>query len=281
MPDWFPVPTLTLNNGVVIPQLGYGTFRVLPEQTQRLVEHALAIGYRHIDTAQMYRNEAEVGAATQASGIARAELFVTTKLNNAFHAYDDALREFQRSLEALRMDYVDLFLIHWPLPAIDKYVEAWNALEHIYADGRARAIGVSNFQPAHLERIIALGGTVPAVNQIEAHPYLQQTELRAFNSRHHTLTEAWSPLGRGTVLADPVIVEIAKRLGVTPAQVVLRWHLQRGDVIFPKSVTPARIEENFALFEFSLSSDDIAAIDSSERNGRVGSHPDTMNRTDR
>ena len=281
MPDWFPVPALTLNNGVVIPQLGYGTYLVPPEQAQRLVEHALATGYRHIDTAQMYRNEAEVGAAITASGVSRSELFVTTKLNNAFHAYDDALREFQRSLDALAMDYVDLFLIHWPVPAIGKYVEAWSALEQIYASGRARAIGVSNFQPAHLERIIALGGTMPAVNQIEVHPYLQQAELRALNSRHHILTEAWSPLGRGAVLADPVIAEIAKRLGVTPAQVVLRWHLQRGDAVFPKSVTPARIEENFALWGFSLSGGDVAAINSLERNGRVGSHPDTMNRADR
>ena len=275
------VPTLTLNNGVQIPQLGYGTYQVPPERAQGLVEHALATGYRHIDTAQMYRNEAEVGAALAASGIERRDLFVTTKLNNGFHAHDDALREFQRSLDALRVDYVDLFLIHWPVPAQDRYVEAWGALEHIYASGRARAIGVSNFQPAHLERIIALGGTVPAVNQIEAHPYLQQSELRAFNERHGIVTEAWSPLGRGAVLADPVIVEVAERLGVTPAQAVLRWHLQRGNVVFPKSSTPARIEENFALFGFCLPDDDVAAIDSLERNGRVGSHPDTMNRADR
>ncbi|ACZ32214.1 2,5-didehydrogluconate reductase [Xylanimonas cellulosilytica DSM 15894] len=275
------IPSVALNNGVLIPQLGFGTYKLPPTETKDLVLRAFEAGYRHVDTAQMYRNEREVGQAVAASGLPRSEVFVTTKLNNAFHAHDDALAAFDRSLEELGLDVVDLFLIHWPLPAVGLYPQAWAALEEIYASGRARAIGVSNFQPAHLERILETGSVVPAVNQIEVHPYLRQDEVRAFNTTHGIVTEAWSPLGRGTVLADPVIAVIASRHGVTPAQVVLRWHLQRGDVVFPKSATPARIAENADLFGFALDDGDLAAIDALHRDERTGSHPDTENRTGR
>ncbi|WP_159798478.1 aldo/keto reductase [Puerhibacterium puerhi] len=275
------IPSITLNNGVAIPQLGFGTYKLPPAATRDLVLRAFEAGYRHVDTAQMYRNEREVGEAVAASGLPRDELFVTTKLNNAFHAHDDALAAFDRSLEALGLEHVDLFLIHWPLPAQDRYLEAWAALEEIYASGRARAIGVSNFQPHHLRRVLAEGTVVPAVNQVEVHPYLAQDELRAFDAEHGIVTEAWSPLGRGSVLADPVIGEVARRHDRTPAQVVLRWHLQRGDVVFPKSATPERIVENAQLFGFELPADDMAAISALDRGERTGSHPDQMNDTGR
>ncbi|WP_422723786.1 aldo/keto reductase [Isoptericola luteus] len=275
------IPTLALNNGTTIPQLGFGTFKIPPEQTRDLVLTALETGYRHLDTAQMYRNERGVGEAIAASGVARDELFVTTKLNNAFHAHDDAHAAFDRSLDELGLDHVDLFLIHWPLPAVDRYVEAWGALEEIYRSGRARAIGVSNFEPHHLRRLLAETTVVPAVNQVEVHPWLGNEDVRAVDAEHDIVTEAWSPLGRGAVLADPTIVRIAADHGRTPAQVVLRWHLQRGDVVFPKSVTPSRIEENFALFDFELSAADLADITALDRGERVGSHPDEMNNTGR
>ncbi|GAB2462880.1 aldo/keto reductase [Xylanimonas ulmi] len=275
------IPTLRLNNGVLIPQLGFGTYKLPPDQTRDLVLCAFDAGYRHVDTAQMYRNEREVGQALAASGLPRAEVFVTTKLNNAFHAHDAALAAFARSLDALGTDYVDLFLIHWPLPALGLYTQAWAALEEIAASGRARAIGVSNFQPAHLERVLETGTVVPAVNQVEAHPYLRQDEVRAFDAAHGIVTQAWSPLGRGTVLGDSVIADVAARHGVTPAQAVLRWHVQRGDVVFPKSAKPARIAENADIFGFALGEEDMAAIDGLNRDGRTGSHPDTENRTDR
>ncbi|QAY64879.1 aldo/keto reductase [Xylanimonas allomyrinae] len=275
------IPTLRLNNGVEIPQLGFGTYKLPPAQTRDLVLRAFDAGYRHVDTAQMYRNEREVGQAVSAGGLPRSEVFVTTKLNNAFHAHDDALAAFDRSLDALGTDYVDLFLIHWPVPALGLYPQAWAALEEILASGRARAIGVSNFQPAHLDRILKTGTVVPAVNQVEVHPYLRQDEVRAYGAAHGIVTEAWSPLGRGTVLGDPVIAGVAARHGVTPAQAVLRWHVQRGDVVFPKSATPERIVENADIFGFTLDDADVAAIDALDRDGRTGSHPDTENRTDR
>jgi 2,5-diketo-D-gluconate reductase A len=275
------IPSIPLNNGVAIPQLGFGTYKLAPADTRDLVLRAFEAGYRHVDTAQMYRNEREVGEAVAASGLPRDELFVTTKLNNAFHAHDDALAAFDRSLEALGLDRVDLFLIHWPLPAQGRYTEAWAALEEIYASGRARAIGVSNFQPHHLRRVLAEGTVVPAVNQVEVHPYLAQDEVRAFDAEHGIVTEAWSPLGRGSVLDDPVIGEVARRHGRTPAQVVLRWHLQRGDVVFPKSATPERIVENAQLFDFELPADDMAGISALDRGERTGSHPDEMNDTGR
>jgi 2,5-diketo-D-gluconate reductase A len=275
------VPTLTLNNGVTIPQLGYGTFKVPPATTRSLVLTALEAGYRHLDTAQMYRNERGVGEAIAAAGLPRDELFVTTKLNNAFHAHDDALAAFDRSLEELQLDHVDLFLIHWPLPAVGKYVEAWGALEEIYASGRARAIGVSNFQPDHLRRVLDEGTVVPAVNQVEVHPWFGNEEVRAFGAEHGIVTQAWSPLGRGRVLDDPTLARIADAHGRTPAQVVLRWHVQRGDVVFPKSETPDRIIQNVRIFDFELSDDDMAAVTALDRGERIGSHPDEMNRTDR
>lgn len=276
-----PTPSLLLNSGVPIPQLGFGTFKIPPEQTRDLVLTALDIGYRHIDTAQMYRNERGVGDAVAASGLDRDDVFVTSKLNNAFHAHDDALAAFDRTLTELQLEHVDLFLIHWPLPAVDKYVEAWTALEEIYRSGRARAIGVSNFEPHHLRRLLDETTVVPAVNQIEVHPWLGNEDVRAVDAEHGIVTEAWSPLGRGAVLADPTVVRIAEEHRRTPAQVVLRWHIERGDVVFPKSVTPARIEENFRLFDFELSEADLADITTLDRGERVGSHPDEMNNTGR
>jgi len=275
------IPAVPLNNGVEIPQLGFGTYKLPPAQTRDLVLHAFDAGYRHVDTAQMYRNEREVGEAVAASGLPRAEVFVTTKLNNGFHRHDDALAAFDRSLDALGTDYVDLFLIHWPLPAVGLYTEARAALEEIYASGRARAIGVSNFQPAHLDRVLESGTVVPAVNQVEVHPYLRQDEVRAYGAARGIVTEAWSPLGRGTVLTDPVIANVAARHGVSTAQVVLRWHLQRGDVVFPKSATPERIVQNADLWRFELGAEDVAALDALDRGERTGSHPDLENDTTR
>jgi 2,5-diketo-D-gluconate reductase A len=272
------VPTVRLNNGVEIPQLGFGVFKVPPEQTEDVTRTALEIGYRHVDTAQMYGNEAGVGRAVRAAGLARDEVFVTSKLNNGNHARDDALRSFDGTLAELGFDHVDLFLIHWPLPEVGDFVETWHAMEEIYRSGRARAIGVSNFQPHHLRRLLAAAEVVPAVNQVELHPYLIQDEVRAFNAEHGILTEAWAPIARGRVLDDPVITTIAKRLERTPAQVTLRWAVQRGDVVFPKSVTRSRIEENFGLFDFELTDDDMAEITALDRHERTGPDPDTMNR---
>ena len=272
------VPTIALNNGVQIPQLGFGVYQVPPEETADVVGTALELGYRHIDTAQMYRNEKGVGEAIARSGIPRDEIFVTSKLNNGFHRRDDALRAFDESLSTLGLDQLDLFLIHWPLPGIDvDFVETWKALEEIYRDGRARAIGVSNFKPHHLRRLFSDTGITPAVNQIEVHPYLAQDDVRAFDADHEIVTEAWSPIAQGKVLDDPAIVGIAENLDRTPAQVVLRWHIQRGDVVFPKSVTRERIEQNFALFDFELSTDEMAAISGLDRGERTGPDPDTFN----
>jgi 2,5-diketo-D-gluconate reductase A len=272
------VPTITLNNGVEIPQLGFGVYQVKPEETAQAVQAALEVGYRHIDTAEMYRNEAGVGEGIRNSGVPREEVFVTSKLNNGFHAHDDALKAFDGTLDALRFDYVDLFLIHWPLPGIDvDYVETWKAMEEIYASGRAKAIGVSNFNAHHLRKLHGETEVVPAVNQIEVHPYLAQDELRAFNAQHQIATEAWSPIAQGKVLDDPAVLRVAERVGRTPAQVTLRWHIQRGDIVFPKSVTRSRIEENFALFDFALSEDDLREITALDRNERTGPDPDTFN----
>jgi len=272
------VPTIQLNNGVEIPQLGFGVFKVPPEQTEGVTGTALEVGYRHVDTAQMYGNEAGVGRAVRAAGLARDEVFVTSKLDNPNHARDDALRSFDGTLAELGFDHVDLFLIHWPLPEVGDYVETWHAMEEIYRSGRARAIGVSNFQPNHLRRLLAAAEVVPAVNQVEVHPYLAQDEVRAFNAEHGILTEAWAPIARGRVLDDPVITTIAKGLERTPAQVALRWAVQRGDVVFPKSVTRSRVEENFRLFDFELTDDDMAEITALDRHERTGPDPDRMNR---
>ncbi|WP_423919371.1 aldo/keto reductase [Frigoribacterium sp. 2-23] len=272
------IPTITLNNGVEIPQLGFGVFQIDPDETKDATLTAFEVGYRHIDTAEMYGNEAGVGEAIRASGLDRSEVFVTSKLNNGFHQRDAALKAFDGTLDALKSDYVDLFLIHWPLPGIDvDYVETWKALEEIYATGRAKAIGVSNFQQAHLQRLFDETNVVPAVNQIEVHPYLTQDALRAFNTQHGIATEAWSPIAQGGVLDDEAITSIAERVGKTPAQVTLRWHIQRGDIVFPKSVTRSRVEENLDLFSFELSDDDVAAIGALNKDERTGPDPDEFN----
>jgi 2,5-diketo-D-gluconate reductase A len=271
------VPTITLNNGIEIPQLGFGVYQVPPEQTKDATLAALETGYRHIDTAEMYGNERGVGEAIRASGIDRDEIFVTSKLNNGFHRRDDALAAIDQTLTELGDDHVDLFLIHWPLPTIDvDFVETWQAMEEIYRSGKARAIGVSNFQPNHLNRLAAQTTVTPAVNQIEVHPYLTQSEVRAYGAEHGIATEAWSPIAQGLVLDDAVIVRIAERLGKTPAQVTLRWHIQRGDIVFPKSVTRARVEENFALFDFELTDADVSDISALNRDERTGPDPDTF-----
>jgi 2,5-diketo-D-gluconate reductase A len=271
------VPTIRLNNGVEIPQLGFGVFQIEPEQTREATLMALEVGYRHIDTAEMYGNEKQVGEAVRDSDIARDEVFVTSKLDNGFHAFDDALHAFDQTLKALEFDYVDLFLIHWPLPKVGNYVDTWRALEEIYRSGRARAIGVSNFQPHHLRRLQDETEITPAVNQIEVHPYLVQDEVRAYDAERGIATEAYSPIAQGLVLDDPTIVGIAERLHRTPAQVTLRWHIQRGDIVFPKSVTRERVEENLDIFDFELSDDDMAAITGLNRDERTGQDPDTFN----
>jgi 2,5-diketo-D-gluconate reductase A len=271
-----PVPSVTLNNGVEIPQLGLGVFQVDPAVTKRVTLDALEVGYRHIDTAEMYRNEAEVGQAVRESSIDRAEIFVTSKLDNPFHRPDQVRSAFQGTLDALDIGYVDLFLIHWPLPKSDvDYLETWKAMEGLLDGGRVRAVGVSNFQVAHLQRLLDGASIVPAVNQIELHPYLTQNELRDFDRAHGIATEAWSPIARGRALDDPVVTAIAADVGRTPAQVVLRWQVQRGEIIFPKSNSRARIEENFALFDFALSDEQIAAITALNRDERIGPNPDS------
>jgi 2,5-diketo-D-gluconate reductase A len=271
------VPTIRLNNGVEIPQLGFGVFQIKPEQTAEATRTALDVGYRHIDTAQMYGNEKEVGQALHESGIPRDQVFVTSKLNNNRQERDDILRSFDQSLADLGFDYLDLFLIHWPLPGVSDYVKRWNVMEEIYAGGRVRAIGVSNFQPHHLRNVFASSEVKPAVNQVEVSPFLVQDEVRAFDADHEIVTEAWSPIARGKVADDPVIGGIAERLGRSPAQVTLRWHVQRGDVVFPKSVNRSRIEENFAIFDFELDESDMAAISALDRGERTGPNPDEFN----
>ncbi|MBF4600337.1 aldo/keto reductase [Frigoribacterium sp. VKM Ac-1396] len=272
------IPTITLNNGIQIPQLGFGVYQVDPAETKDATLTAFEVGYRHIDTAEMYGNEAGVGEAIAESGIDRADIFVTSKLNNGFHKRDDALKAFDGTLDALKQDYVDLFLIHWPLPGIDvDYVETWKAMEEIHASGRAKSIGVSNFQQVHLERILDEGSVVPVVNQIEVHPYLTQDALREFGVSKGIHTEAWSPIAQGGVLKDETITEIAERVGKTTAQVTLRWHIQRGDIVFPKSVTRSRVEENFDLFDFELTDADVSAITGLNKDERTGPNPDEFN----
>ncbi|MET8837927.1 aldo/keto reductase [Micromonospora sp. NPDC004540] len=274
------VPNISLNDGNTIPQLGFGVFQIDPKDTAQAVSTALEIGYRHIDTAEMYGNEAEVGQAVRSSGLDRSEVFVTSKLNNAFHRPDDARKAFESTLAELKFDYLDLFLIHWPLPTLydGDFVSTWRALEEFQRDGRARSIGVSNFQVPHLERLAAEAEITPAVNQIEAHPYFGNEEVRAYGKAHNILTEAWSPIAQGKVLDDPTVVDIAEEVGRTPAQVVLRWHVQRGDIVFPKSTTPSRIEENFRIFDFELDDatmDRINGLNKGEA-GRQGPNPDTF-----
>jgi 2,5-diketo-D-gluconate reductase A len=271
-------PTIELNDGNQIPQLGFGVFQIDPSETVEAVIQALEVGYRHIDTAEMYGNEREVGEAIRRSGLDRGDVFVTSKLNNSFHEPDDARRAFEGTLEALGFDHVDLFLIHWPLPTLydGDYVSTWQTLEEFKNDGRARSIGVSNFQVEHLERLAAETDTVPAVNQIELHPYLQNRDVHGYDEEHGIATEAWSPIAQGEVLDDETVGQIAARVGRTPAQVVLRWHIQRGNIVFPKSVTPERIRENFEIFDFELEDSELESIDELDRGegGRTGPHPD-------
>ncbi|MEH1053705.1 aldo/keto reductase [Micromonospora sp. CPCC 206171] len=272
------IPDIPLNDGNTIPQLGFGVFQIEPKDTVEAVSRALEIGYRHIDTAEMYGNEAEVGEAVRTSGLDRAEVFVTSKLNNAFHRPEDARRAFESTLSALKMDHIDLFLIHWPLPTLydGDFVSTWKVLEEFQRDGRATSIGVSNFQVPHLERLAAEADVVPAVNQIEVHPYFGNEEVRAYDRRHNIITQAWSPIAQGKVLDDPTVVDVADEVGRTPAQVVLRWHVQRGDIVFPKSTTPSRIAENFQIFDFALDDaamERISGLDRGEA-GRQGPNPD-------
>jgi 2,5-diketo-D-gluconate reductase A len=270
------IPDVTLNNGQQIPQLGFGVFLIEPQDTVAAVSAALEAGYRHIDTAEEYGNEKEVGEAIRQSGLDRSDVFVTSKLTNDAHQPDDARQAFDESLKALGVDYLDLFLIHWPLPTRydGDFVSTWQTLEEFYREGRARSIGVSNFQAHHLRRLHGESQIIPAVNQIEVNPYLTQDELRGFCAEHQIAVEAWSPLGRGNVLQDPEIEAIARRAAKTPAQVVLRWHIQRGDIVFPKSVTPDRIRENIDIFDFGLSADEIGTISALNRNERTGPDPD-------
>jgi 2,5-diketo-D-gluconate reductase A len=274
------VPNITLNDGNTIPQLGFGVFQIKPEDTADAVKTALDIGYRHIDTAEMYGNEKEVGEGIRASGIPRDEIFVTSKLNNSFHDPNAARKAFDTTLSDLGFDYIDLFLIHWPLPTQygGDYVSTWNTMIEFAKSGRSKSVGVSNFQVEHLERLAKETELVPAVNQIEVHPYLANDTVRKYGSDHGIATEAWSPIAQGKVLDDPVITDLAAEVSKSPAQVVLRWHIQRGDIIFPKSVTPKRVQENFALFDFELDSDAVAKIDALDKgeDGRVGPNPDTF-----
>ena len=274
------VSNITLNDGNIMPQLGFAVFQIKPEDTVQAVSNALEIGYRHIDTAEMYGNEKEVGEAVRNSGLDRGDVFVTSKLNNKFHDPQDARQAFETTLSELGFDYVDLFLIHWPLPTLynGDYVSTWKTLEEFHSDGRARSIGVSNFQPEHLEKLAAETDTVPVVNQIEVHPYFTNDAVRAYGQEHGIVTEAWSPIAQGAVLDDSTITQIAEKVGKSPAQTVLRWHIQRGDIVFPKSVTPSRMKENFELFDFELEPADmdaITALDQGE-DGRTGPHPDTF-----
>ncbi len=273
------VPALRLNNGVEIPQVGFGVFLIPETETKAAVATALEAGYRHIDTAKLYQNEAEVGEAIAESGIPRDEIFVTTKVWNSEQGYDAAIASFEGSLDRLGLQVLDLLLIHWPVPDLDRYVETWHAFEKLYADGRVRAIGVANFHIPHLRRLFDEGSVVPAVNQVELHPHLPQDELRAFHAEHGIVTEAWSPLARGgAVLSDETVAEIAERVGKSPAQVVLRWSLQLGNVVLPRSVTPSRIAENLELFDFSLTDEDMAALAGLADDERIGPNPDTFNR---
>jgi 2,5-diketo-D-gluconate reductase A len=274
------VPNIELNDGTSIPQLGFGVYQVPPADTASAVKTALDIGYRHIDTAEMYQNEKGTGQGVRDAGLDRSEVYITSKLNNGYHEPDDARRAFDTTLSQLGFDYVDLFLIHWPLPTLygGDFVSTWKTLEEFKRDGRAKSIGVSNFQVPHLERLAAETETVPAVNQIEVHPYFTNEEVRAYGIEHGIATEAWSPIAQGLVLDDPAITGVAEKLGRTPAQVVLRWHIQRGDIVFPKSVTPLRVKENYELFDFELSADDMVAVSSLDKGepGRTGPNPDAF-----
>ncbi len=272
------IPTVKLNNGVEMPQIGFGVFQVPDAETTAAVTAALEAGYRSIDTAAAYQNEAGVGQALASSGIAREDLFITTKLWNADQGYDQTLAAFERSRKLLGLDYLDLYLIHWPAPELGKYADSWRALEKLSSDGVVRAIGVSNFEPAHLSELTATASVVPAVNQVELHPYLIQPEVRAYGNEHGIATEAWSPLAKGgSLLSEPLVEQLAKTHDRTPAQIVLRWHLQLGNIIIPKSVTPSRIAENLNILDFTLTADDVTTLSTLDRDERTGPNPNTFN----
>jgi 2,5-diketo-D-gluconate reductase A len=270
------VPSLPLAPEELIPQLGFGVFQVPAKETERAAAEALSVGYRHIDTAAAYRNEGPVGEAIHASGLPREEIFVTTKCWNDDHGYEQAKRACRASLERLQLSHLDLYLIHWPVPAHDRYVETWAAFIELQAEGLVRSIGVSNFEAEHLERVISETGVTPAINQVELHPYFQQVGLRREHERLGILTEAWSPLGQGLELEDQAIVEIAREHGKTPAQTIIRWHLQLGNVVIPKSVTPSRIRENFEVFDFQLNDEQMTKIESLDAGKRIGPDPNTF-----
>lgn len=271
------IPNITLNNGTKIPQIGFGVFQIPNEKTEAAVSTALEAGYRSIDTAAIYGNEIATGKAIAAAAIPREQLFVTTKLWNSEQGAEKTLPAFESSLEKLKLDYIDLFLIHWPIPAKDLYLQTWEVLENLLATKMVKAIGVSNFLPEHLDRILKLGATVPAVNQIELHPALQQKDTVAYNKTHGIVTQAWSPLAQGGMLTHPVIVDVAQQLQRSSAQVILRWHLQQGRVVIPKSVTESRIYENLNVFDFSLNSQQLASFAALENDGRIGPHPANFN----
>jgi len=271
------VPDVQLSSGCSIPQLGFGVFQIPADDTAGLVQHALEVGYRHIDTASLYGNEEGVGQAVRESGVDRSDIFVTTKVWNTDQGRDATLAAFDASLGRLDLDYVDLYLIHWPMPARDLYVETWLALEELYREGRAKAIGVSNFQANHLRRLADEATVLPAVNQVELHPTFIQEDLRKVHEQLGVVTEAWAPLGQGSELEAPTVTEIAARLDRTPAQVVLRWHLQLGNVVFPKSATPSRITDNFGIFDFELNEADMAGISALDEGNRMGPDPDAFN----
>ncbi|MDZ5660998.1 aldo/keto reductase [Nocardioides sp. S-58] len=274
------VPSITLHDGTTIPQLGFGVFQIEPADTVEAVTRALEVGYRHIDTAEMYGNEKEVGEALRTAGVPREQVYVTSKLNNGFHEPDAAERAFEQTLTDLGLDRIDLFLIHWPLPTRydGDFVSTWRTLTSFVEDGRATSVGVSNFQPAHLQRIVDETGVAPVINQVEVHPYFTNEDVRTANASHRVATEAWSPIAQGQVLDDQVLTEIASAKGKSAAQVTLRWHIERGDIVFPKSVTPSRMQENFEIFDFSLTDDEverISALDKGEK-GRTGPNPDSF-----
>ncbi len=272
------IPSVTLNNGVDIPQIGFGVFQIASDDVVEPVQHAVEAGYRSFDTASAYGNEQGVGTALSRVGVPRSELFVTTKVWNADQGYDTTLAAFDASLNRLQLDYVDMYLIHWPAPRLDKFVDTWKALEYLYRQGRVRAIGVSNFTAGYLERLLSECGIVPAVNQVELHPRLPQKALREYAAMHGIQTEAWSPLARGAILQEPTLVRIAERYGKTPAQAVLRWHLQSKNVVIPRSVNQARIAENIDIFDFELTDEELLEITGLETGERVGSDPETMNK---
>ncbi|MGI9162028.1 MAG: aldo/keto reductase [Mycobacterium sp.] len=274
------VPMITLNDGHQIPQLGFGTYKVAQDEAADAVRTALEVGSRHIDTAQMYANEKGVGQGVRDAGLDRGHVYITSKLNNGFHRPDDARRAFDQTLRELGTDYLDLFLVHWPLPTLydGDFVTTWKTLEEFKADGRARSIGVSNFQIHHLQELARETGTVPAVNQIEVHPYFTNDEVRAYGVEHDIVTQGWSPIARGKVLGDPVVSRVSRATGAHPAQVVLRWHIERGDVVIPKSIQPQRMKENFEIFDFEINDEEIEALTALDRGeaGRTGPHPDSF-----